>query len=294
MELLRALATFVDEPGAAHARVAAALDLPCAPDPAAHTDCFSFTLYPYASVHLGPEGQLGGEARDRVAGFFRALGAVVPPEPDHLVVLLTAYGQLREHSSAAAGHAARALLHEHLLSWLPLYLARVRATAAAPYPQWAALVDEALFADASADDGVSGLPLHLRAAPTLPDPRVAGHDAFVGGLLAPARSGLLLTAADVRRAARELGLGLRVGERRFVLDALLGQDAGATLRWWAAHARTTTQAWEPWVPVARPTARWWIARAGATQALLDELALDADGLAVGATGGAGQAGGRGA
>ena len=34
---------------------------------------------------------LGGEARDRIAGFWRALGLVPPPEPDHLAVMLGLY-----------------------------------------------------------------------------------------------------------------------------------------------------------------------------------------------------------
>ena len=214
MELLRALAAFAEEPGPSHVRLAALLDLPSAPDAAAHTDCFVFNLYPYASVHLGPEGKLGGEARDRVAGFFRALDAVPGPDPDHLAVLLTAYSHLREGApDGPATRAADALLHEHLLSWLPLYLARVRALAAAPYPRWALLVERALRADAARRPAPADLPLHLRAAPPRQPPPDASRDAFIAWLLAPVRSGMVLTGQDLRRAAGDLGLGVRMGER---------------------------------------------------------------------------------
>jgi TorA maturation chaperone TorD len=277
MELLRALGVLAEEPGPSHRRLAELLDLPGAPDAAAFTECFVFNLYPYASVYLGAEGKLGGAARDRVAGFFRALGAVPDAEPDHLTLLLTAYGQLRDRpADGPAGHAAVALLHEHLVPWLPLYLGRVHALAPTPYPQWARLLADVLLADAGRVAGATEVPLHLRDAPPLPDPRVAGRDAFVDGLLSPSRAGVILTGLDLLRASRELRLGLRVGERRFVLEALLAQDAAATLLWLAEHTRTTGVAWAPWTAVARPTATWWVMRADATRVLLHQLALEVD------------------
>jgi hypothetical protein len=38
---------------------------------------------PYAAVYLGAEGGFGGEAADRVAGFWRAIG-VPPPGPNQI------------------------------------------------------------------------------------------------------------------------------------------------------------------------------------------------------------------
>lgn len=46
-----------------------------------HTDVLVFQAYPYASIYLGAEGMLGGKARDRIAGFWRALGGEPPAEP---------------------------------------------------------------------------------------------------------------------------------------------------------------------------------------------------------------------
>ena len=76
---------------------------------------------------------LGGEARDRIAGFWRALRQEAPSEPDHLAVMLAFYARLteeeagcREARTREALHRARkAFLWEHLLSWLPPYLAKV-------------------------------------------------------------------------------------------------------------------------------------------------------------------------
>src|SRR6266508_147722 len=90
-ELFRALGAMCEPPEPAHQRIVEALGLPGRADPADHTELFVFQLVPYASVYLGPEGMLGGEAADRVAGFWRALRLAPPPEPDHLVGLLGLY-----------------------------------------------------------------------------------------------------------------------------------------------------------------------------------------------------------
>lgn len=285
MELLRTLAVLAEPPGPDHARLADLLDLPVAPDQATWTQVFVFHLYPYASVHLGPEGKLGGQARDRVAGFFRALDAVPPPEPDHLPTLLVAYAQLRERGDAGdhrAGHAATTLLHEHLCSWLPLYLGRVQSLAPEPYRTWAALLTQVLLAEATAHppvaaDGTAVLPAHLRDAPSLADPRTSADVPLPEQLLAPVRAGFVVTGADLRRAARETSLGLRIGERRYVLEQLLGQSVPDVLRWLATHGVDSTRAaLAPWQSALPDMVTWWQRRAGATADLLEQLAAEAD------------------
>jgi hypothetical protein len=271
-ELVRSLAACL-EPPPAHGTmpVAAALGLPRAPTPAEHTDTFTFQLHPYASVHLGPEGQLGGIARDRVAGFLRALDVVPPPEPDHLVVLLGAYAELIDLDDGAgsrARHARTALLHEHLTPWVPRFLWRVTELAAAPYRAWAQLLDRVLADEVALLGPPDTLPAHLRDAPALPDPRAGDVPGFLTGLLAPVRSGLILARADLARAARELDLGLRIGERAYLLRALLGQDASATLAFLATEARRQ----HDHVPGDDLTASFWRDRLATTGALLDALA----------------------
>jgi len=279
-ELFRAVALLAEPPSSSHGSVARALELPGEPDDVAYTEVFLFQLYPYASAYLGAEGMLGGEARDRVAGFFRALGLVPPAEPDHLSVLLALYANLSEReaaardsrSSQALGSARSALLWEHLLSWLPPYLDKLIEIAPPFYRSVGELLREALRAEARALPPRSVLPLALREAPPLADPRQEGSEAFLASLLAPVRSGLILTRSDLVRAAADLGLGLRAGERRYALKALLGQDAGLVLGWLAERARE----WEA-IHRARNDAaniaRFWADRAGSSAALLAELAM---------------------
>lgn len=285
MELLRALAVLVeppDRPGAS--RVAEALGLGELPEASAYTDLFVFQLYPYASVYVGAEGMLGGEARDRVAGFLAAMGHDVPAEPDHLALLLGAYAGLSEAEGAAPDgrrreslrRARRALLWEHLLSWLPVYLDKVERVAPRFYRRWAETLRAALDAEAAGLGAQSGLPLHLREAPALADPRESAPEEFLKALLAPARSGLVLVRDDLARAARELGTGVRAGERLFALRSLAGQDAAGTLSWLAREAEDWHALHLRRRAAHGAVAEWWAARAASTAKLLRELSADAD------------------
>lgn len=285
-ELFRALAVLCEPPEPEHTRLAALLELPGSPDRSEHTGLFLLELHPYASVYLGAEGMLGGEARDRVAGFWRALGRVPPAEPDHLAALLGLYASLVEAADGAGepdagaretllARARAALLWEHLLSWLGPWTAKAEEIAPPVYRNWAVLLRAALLREAAAVGPPEKLPLHLREAPPLPDPREAGGEAFLAGLLAPARSGILLVRSDLERAGRELGLGVRKGERAYALRGLVGQDGRAVLAWVAAEAA----AWgaRHWKlgerePVCRPVSAWWAKRAERTAALAGELA----------------------
>jgi hypothetical protein len=225
-------------------------------------------------VYLGAEGKLGGEARDRIAGFWRALGLVPPAEPDHLAALLGLYAELAERGAPAAWR--RALLWEHLLSWTPLYLAKLQALAPPFYRRWGELLREALDAEGRALGAQKALPLHLREAPGLADPRASSSEEFLTTLLAPARSGLVLVRDDLARAARELGTGLRAGERAFALRSLFGQDASATLEWLASEADAWASLHARRKGVHGRVAEWWAARARSTAKLLRELSADAD------------------
>jgi hypothetical protein len=268
MELFRALGVLCEPPAPGHDAVARALGLPARASAAEATELFVLELPPYASIYLGAEGMIGGEARDRIAGFWRALGLVPPAEPDHLAALLGLYAELAER--AAPGAARQALLWEHLVSWLPFYLDAVREQAGPFQRAWAVLLEEALLAEAGSLPGGDPLPLQLREAPPLADPREEGLDAFAGSLLAPARSGVLLTRARFGLAARELELGLRAGSRRVALGALLAQDAAPVLVWLAGEARRQRERHRRRDRLG-PVAAFWAARAAATAGLLEEL-----------------------
>src|SRR5262249_14990403 len=166
-EALRALAVLAEPPCAEHAAIAEALDLPPPPSADEHMAVLGFQLPPYASIYLGAEGMLGGEARDRVAGFWRAVGQSPPREPDHLSVLCAALAELADtdtRTGAPRVRRARAALYwEHIASWMPPFLAAVRRIGSPFYAAWAQMLDGVLAAEAETLGPLPALPLALRA-----------------------------------------------------------------------------------------------------------------------------------
>ncbi len=283
MELFRALALFAEPPAPESEAVARALELGALPQASEYTEIFVFQLYPYASVYLGAEGMLGGEARDRVAGFWRALRETPPAEPDHLSVMLALYAHLSEletnaHDDARREswrRARRAFLWEHLLSWLPAYLSKLTEIATPFYRRWGETLSDALREEARRA-GAAQLSLHLREAGALVDPRAGETAEFLQTILSPARSGTILLRSDLSRAARTLELGLRAGERRYILESLMAQDAPAVLAWLAREARAWSERHLSMRDAFDTTARAWQEKAEASARLLEELAADAE------------------
>ncbi|MEX0705126.1 MAG: molecular chaperone TorD family protein [Nitriliruptoraceae bacterium] len=239
-DLLRALGALVVEEPERSGVLGTALGLDQVPTGQESTELFAFQLYPYGSVYLGPEGKLGGIARDRTAGFLRVLDVTPPPEPDHLTVLLDAYAQLVELDDSGTGrarHARRALLHEHLLSWVPRFWSRAEELAPDSLRGWARLLSEVLSDEARVVGPPDTLPAHLAEAPDLDASVDQDMAALVDGVLAPVRSGLVIARADLVRACREVGVGLRIGERAYALKAMLEQQPHDVLAWLAREAR---------------------------------------------------------
>jgi hypothetical protein len=269
-ELFRALGAAAEPPSPALGHVVRALGLPPVADRAEHSDTFLFQLYPYAAVYVGAEGMLGGEAADRVAGFWRALGMSPPAEPDHLSALLALYGGLldAEDREDEVPHrkmrreARRALLWEHLVSWLPVYLDKLDDIGGDFYRQWGGLLRAALFAEAKELGPPDRLPLHLRSVPGLPPPEADAAE-LLPAILAPARSGMVVTRSDLTRAARKIGVGVRMGERRFILETMLAQDARGTLVWLTAEASMWRDRHMQREQLLGPIARHWAERAAA-------------------------------
>ncbi|HEX8097116.1 MAG TPA: molecular chaperone TorD family protein [Pyrinomonadaceae bacterium] len=277
MELFRALAVLAEPPRDEVAQVAEALALGGLPDESEYTETFVFQLYPYASVYLGAQGMLGGEARDLIDGFWRALGQSPPAEADHLSVMLALYARLVELEDDGGSakqrwrHARKAFLWEHLLSWLPAFLVKLNGAGAPFYRKWGEVLTAALAAEAEEVGEPETLPAHLRDAGGVIDPREGGTEEFLQSLLAPVRCGMILTRGDLNRAGRALGLGLRMGERKFILRALFGQDAGAVLEWLEAEAAGWAKLHRQLHPSFAPVARFWEERARDTALLLREL-----------------------
>lgn len=294
-ELLRALGAVAGHPADAQA-ACGALGLP-APGNAEHTEVFVLNCPPYAAVYLSEGGALGGDAADRVAGFWRAIGVAPPAEPDHLTALLSLYASLGEAAAQAAvpatgealTRARHALFLEHLWSWVPAYLEAVAALgAAAPaLAAWAALAGRALAAERAGHPG-GQLPLALRDAPAPLSPDCAPRDLSTA-LTAPVRSGLLLTRRRLAAGAAEVGAGHRIGERRFALDAMITQAPAGTLRWLADEAaawagRHAARAGQGAGPGRDAVQDWWAGRARHTETVLRAAADAADtALAVSAS-----------
>jgi hypothetical protein len=125
-------------------------------------------------------------------------------------------------------------------------------------------------------------PLALRAAEKPALGADAGIDDVLKILFAPARSGIILVQADLARAARSLGLGLRIGERRFVLRALLSQAPEAVVEWsrveasaWAARHADRRASPGPVAVIAAAWERQARATVRLADALLDSLLRDA-------------------
>ena len=140
MELLRALGTLAEQPDVHTADLARLVGLD-PPTPEEWHATFVERFYPYASVHLGQQGFLGGPVRDGVAGVLDTIGARVAQEADHLAVLLDAIAHVDERGWVP-GRAV--LLWEHILPWTLPYLDRVAMDGAGPFRDWAQLLSAVL------------------------------------------------------------------------------------------------------------------------------------------------------
>lgn len=274
-ELLRALGAAVLTPPPGNREVCHALDLP-APNGAEHTGVFVLAAPPHAAIHLGPEGQLGGEGLDRVAGFWRALGLRAPEDADHLGTLLMLYAELGtaesttpdERLTAQLQRSRTALLHEHLWSWAPGYLAAVDSLGGPATTAWADLTLQALQAEVADTPTSPLLPLAIRTAP----PGLQVDDSLedtLDVLVTPIRSGYVLTQRDLQVGATRADVGFRRGERRYALKAMLQQDPRATLAWLVEHASAWSEIHARTGPDA--TSTWWGDRADRTAQVLKRL-----------------------
>jgi hypothetical protein len=279
-DLWRALGALAGPPSPERERLAGALELGPLPDAAGHTELFVLQLPPYASIYLGAEGMLGGEARDRIAGFWRAVGRTPPTEPDHLAVLLGLYGSLVEEEPGArevgdapggalARHARATLFREHLAPWLFPWLLKAEEVGGTFHREWARLLRRALEEEARGLDPVPNLPAHLAAVPD------DALDSLADQVLTPVRSGLIVTRADLARASRERGLPLRIGERRYALRNMLKAAPEETVTWLRDEAEGWVARHGRWAASGGPASGFWARRARSTREALAGLGAEA-------------------
>lgn len=245
------------------------------PDRARFTDALVLQVYPYASVFLGEEGMLGGEARERIAGFWRALQLEPPTEPDHLTALIGLYVRLCEAQPGAGDEAeavlleqaGRSLLWEHLASWGTVFADALVRLGDDFYGAWAELFSATLAAEVERLHGSGqpspGVPDYLEGLPGLGSDWGEQAQEFPRAVLAPIRTGAVFTRADFSRGASALGLGVRQGERGYILKAMLGQAREETLAWLGDEAVAWSRRHAMRAQAGVPYGAWWRARAEA-------------------------------
>lgn len=278
-DLIRLLGKFIDAPGEAHLKWAAALGLvgPASLETwrAHHAQSFIEQCYPFASVYLGPEGAIGGAAANRVADFRELLGSTIAGPPDALGALLADYAELVERSEndPRALHAREAMLWEHLLSWLIPFLDSVERSAPTPYAPWASLTRHIFIAEAEFVGNPGYMPLQLRDAPV---GDIGSHthslDDVVRSLLVPVRSGIVITRHDLSRIANAVGVTTYIGGRHLLLHSLLKQEPKATLERLANEALRQAQAHGREHDALGMISNFWSERALATAAALKAMA----------------------
>ncbi|HET9967530.1 MAG TPA: hypothetical protein VFQ68_04785, partial [Streptosporangiaceae bacterium] len=164
----------------------------------------------------------------------------------------------------ALTRARLSLFREHLWPWLPAYLDAVADLGFPALSGWAGLTRRAVSAELAGQPAWPALPLALRSAPAGTGP---GPGGLVDLLTTPVRSGLILTRRRLAAGAAAAGLGHRIGERRYALRAMLGQDQQATVAWAAAEA-ARWQARHLRRAAGDEVAGWWAERAARTGVLL--------------------------
>lgn len=178
---------------------------------------------PYASVFCAAEGQVGGWVTEGYYRHYQAAGWMLSPcqEPaDHLGQLLRFLAFCLQQQTSACQEAARRLLYEGWLAWLPLFTFAIARQEAPFMYRIASLVVELIQVHRAQVPP----PERLKSLPW-PDPAVPGPEADVAQLATylttPIRFGCYLSLADMQRLGRQLGLPVGFGRRAQVLATLL-------------------------------------------------------------------------
>ncbi len=199
---------------------------------------FGWAAPPFEGAYLTADATIGGPPTDALWALFSSAGYrpdLRRADAEHLATTLKALAFLSgaEADGLRDAHAgailrtralARRLLDEHALRWVPVWAAGVQRVGLAFPTALATAIEELLLSHRSAIlEPAPGFEL----APLALDPEDEETDlrAVATALVTPARSGLVLTRADLERLGRETSVPRGFGERAQVATNLLRSAA---------------------------------------------------------------------
>ncbi|MEZ4337711.1 MAG: molecular chaperone TorD family protein [Sandaracinaceae bacterium] len=193
---------------------------------------------PFEGAYLAADATIGGASTDALWSLFSSAGYrpdLRRADAEHLATTLRCLAFLSGAEADAVRDAhggaiertralSRRLLDEHALRWVPVWAAGVRRVGLAFPAALATAVEDLLLAHRSTlPDAVPGFalpPLELDPADPETDLR-----AVATALVTPARSGLVVTRADLERLGRGVSVPRGFGERAQVTLNLLRSAA---------------------------------------------------------------------
>ncbi len=239
-------------------------------------------LPPFASIYLSSDGNIGGNSRSVIAGFYSALGIPTPSDPDHLASLLRLLSGIlnKEAELAGAGsnpedesrlasvsRARSVLVNDHLAPWLPAYLLRAEEVAPRPLLGWVSCALDLLSV-------MVGERQYVVPGPRAYDEKLAepgSSSELISWITTPGRSGIIVTHWDISNLAELLGMALRVGRKRFVLEELWAQGGTQVAGCIEAMAVRQMKLFDENIGDF-PSLQAWSDKAAGTQQLLATLA----------------------
>ncbi|MCB9742839.1 MAG: molecular chaperone TorD family protein [Alphaproteobacteria bacterium] len=197
-----------------------------------HHEVLQRQLFPFASVFLSADGQLGGPESGAARDMAALCGArVEDEEPDHLGVQLgvlrhlagaevDAWSDGREDEVARVQDLARHVMDRQLLRWLPALVVALQELEHPLYTP-AGLLTLELVGSWRAELGEGPALWSLPEPPELLDDPKTGLKRIAQTLSVPALAGVFLTQGRLRRLGRALELPQGFGKRWQLLENLL-------------------------------------------------------------------------
>ncbi len=212
-----------------------------------HQHLFGFNIFPYQSMFLSEEGQIGGDETQRVVEHYTAAGFPIvtsAENPDHIGVELFFLAFLSQKESQALHADAQDLYEESRLQqrrfldqnfflWLPLFVQAVRLT---NHPVFVALAEMVLTLSVEHRRELEDLPEEepisweerlpaLHQGVSFLDEEKTGLREIATFLLSPVSSGFYLSRDDIRLLSRKRRVPAGFGPRRLMLTNLFRSAA---------------------------------------------------------------------